>query len=53
MPPESTALDLAYKIHTDIGKRFIGAIDAKTKKRVSAEYLLKNGDIISIQSAAK
>jgi hypothetical protein len=53
MPPESTALDLAYKIHTDIGKRFIGAIDARTKKRVSAEYLLKNGDIISIQSAAK
>ncbi|MFH1229290.1 MAG: redox-regulated ATPase YchF [Candidatus Aenigmatarchaeota archaeon] len=53
MPPESTALDLAYRIHTDIGKRFIGAIDAKTKKRVSAEYLLKNGDIISIQSAAK
>jgi hypothetical protein len=53
MPPESTALDLAYKVHTDIGKRFIGAIDAKTKKRVSAEYVLKNGDIISIQSAAK
>jgi len=53
MPPGSTALDLAFKIHTDIGSRFIGAIDAKTKKRVAAEYLLKNGDIISIQSAAK
>lgn len=53
MPPNSTALDLAYKIHTDIGKRFLGAIDAKTKKRVSAEYILKNGDIMSILSAAK
>ncbi len=53
MPPGSTALDLAYKVHTDIGKNFIGAIDAKTKKRVSADYVLKNGDIISIQSAAK
>ena len=53
MPPGSTALDFAYKVHTDIGKGFIGAIDAKTKKRVSAEYVLKNGDIISIQSAAK
>jgi hypothetical protein len=53
MPPGSTALDLAFKIHTDIGNRFIGAIDARTKKRVSADYLLKNGDIISIQSAAK
>jgi hypothetical protein len=53
MPPGSTALDFAYKVHTDIGKNFIGAIDAKTKKRVSADYVLKNGDIISIQSAAK
>jgi ribosome-binding ATPase len=53
MPPGSTALDLAFKIHTDIGSRFIGAVDARTKKRVSAEYVLKNNDIISIQSAAK
>lgn len=51
MPPNSTALDLAFKVHTDIGKHFIGAIDARTKKRVSAEYVLKNNDIISIQSA--
>ncbi len=53
MPPGSTALDFAFKIHTDIGNRFIGAIDAKTKKRVSADYVLKNNDIISILSAAK
>ena len=53
MPPGSTALDFAYRVHTDIGKNFIGAIDARTKKRVSADYVLKNGDIISIQSAAK
>jgi ribosome-binding ATPase YchF (GTP1/OBG family) len=53
MPPGSTALDFAYRVHTDIGKNFIGAIDAKTKKRVAADYVLKNGDIISIQSAAK
>jgi len=50
MPKGSTALDLAFKVHTDIGKRFIGAIDARTKKRVSADYELKNGDVISIQS---
>jgi ribosome-binding ATPase YchF (GTP1/OBG family) len=50
MPKGSTALDLAYKVHTDIGKKFIGAVDARTKKRVSADYELKNGDIISIQS---
>ncbi len=51
MPPNSTALDLAFKVHTDIGEKFIGAIDARTKKRVSADYVLKNGDIIKIQSA--
>jgi len=51
MPLGSTALDLAYKVHTDIGEKFIAAIDARTKKRVSADYELKNGDIISIQSA--
>ena len=51
MPPNSTPLDLAYRIHTDIGKHFIGAIDARTKKRVSADYKLKNRDIISIQTS--
>jgi ribosome-binding ATPase YchF (GTP1/OBG family) len=51
MPSGSTALDLAFKVHTDIGEKFIAAIDARTKKRVSADYELKNGDIISIQSA--
>ncbi len=53
MPEGSTALDLAYKIHQDIGKNFIGAIDARTKKRIGADHILKNHDIISIQSAAK
>lgn len=50
IPKGSTALDLAYKVHSDIGDKFIGAIDARTKKRVSADYELKDGDILSIQS---
>jgi ribosome-binding ATPase YchF (GTP1/OBG family) len=48
MPRGSTALDLAFKVHTDIGKGFIGAIDARTKKRVGKEYELKDGDVIRI-----
>jgi hypothetical protein len=44
----STALDLAYKVHSDIGKAFIGAIDAKTKKKVGKEYVLKPNDVIKI-----
>jgi len=44
----STALDLAYKVHTDIGNKFIGAIDCKTKMKVGKEHRLKDGDAIKI-----
>jgi ribosome-binding ATPase YchF (GTP1/OBG family) len=50
MPPKSTALDFAYKLHTDLGKNFICAKDVKTKKTVGKEYLLKNRDVIEIVS---
>ena len=46
----STARDLAYRIHEDIGKKFISALDAKTQRNISADYVLKDGDIISIKS---
>lgn len=46
----STALDMAYKVHQDIGKKFISAVDCKSGKRVSADYELKDGDIISIKA---
>lgn len=48
MPPGSTALDLAFKVHTDIGEKFIGAIDARTGKKIGGDYILKNNDIIKI-----
>jgi len=48
MPPDSTALDLAFKVHTDIGQKFIGAIDAKNGKKVGSDHNLKNNDIIKI-----
>ena len=46
----STAKDLAYLIHNDLGKGFLYAIDARTKQRIGAEHKLKNGDIIKIVS---
>ncbi len=49
----STALDLAMRIHTDIGKNMLYAIDARTKKRLSKTYVLKDDDVIKIVSAAK
>ncbi len=48
MPPKTTALDFAFKLHTDIGRGFIGAIDVKTRQRVGKEHILKNRDVIEI-----
>ena len=46
----STARDLAYKIHTDLGEGFIRAINAKTKRIVGHDYVLQDGDVITIIS---
>lgn len=49
----TTARELAYMIHTEIGDNFIYAIDAKKKMRISEDYELKHNDVIKIVSAAK
>jgi ribosome-binding ATPase YchF (GTP1/OBG family) len=49
----ATPHDLAYQVHTDIGKGFLYAIDAKTNMRIKENYVLKNGDIIKIVSVRK
>ena len=48
MPPNSTALDLAYKIHKDLGDKFISAINLRTNQRLGRDYKLKNNDVIEI-----
>ncbi|MGQ9565067.1 MAG: redox-regulated ATPase YchF [Candidatus Bathyarchaeales archaeon] len=53
VPYGTTARGLAYKIHTELGESFIYAIEAHEKKRVGEDYVLKNGDVISIVSARK
>ena len=48
LPENSTALDFAYHLHTDFGKNFIKAIDARTKRALGKDYLLKNRDALEI-----
>ena len=48
IPEGSTALDFAYRVHTDLGKKFIKAMDVKTKLAVGKEHVLKNLDIVEI-----
>ncbi len=48
LPKGSTALDFAYFLHTDFGKNFIKAIDARTKKALGKNYELKNRDALEI-----
>jgi hypothetical protein len=48
----TTAKELAFLIHTDIGKNFIHAIDARRKMRISDDYELKHNDVIKIVSSA-
>jgi len=48
LPPDSTALDFAFRVHEDLGKGFIRAIDVRTKQPVGKDYKLKNRDGIEI-----
>jgi len=48
MPPNSSALDFAYYLHTDFGRNFIKAIDARTKKALGKDYKLKHRDALEI-----
>lgn len=48
----ATAVDLAFKVHTDLGDNFIRAIDARTKRVVGHDHELKDDDIIKIVANA-
>ena len=47
----STALDFAYYLHTDIGDKFIKAIDVRTKQPVGKDHPLKHRDGIEIMTS--
>ncbi|MEM3623472.1 MAG: redox-regulated ATPase YchF [Candidatus Bathyarchaeia archaeon] len=53
VPYGTTARQLAYLIHTELGESFIYAVEAREKKRVGEDYVLKDRDVLSIVSAKK
>jgi hypothetical protein len=48
LPQGSTALDFAFFLHTDFGRNFIKAIDARTKKALGKDYKLNHRDALEI-----
>jgi len=53
MKKGSTPRDLAFKVHTDLGRTFLYAINAKTHRRVGEDYELQCNDIIKIVATAR
>jgi len=52
MNKECTPFDVAERIHTDIAKHYVAAIDAKTKRKIAKDHRLKQGDVVKIISKA-
>ncbi len=52
VPRGSTARDVAYRIHSELGDTFLYAINARTKQRVGESYKVNDGDVIKIVAAA-
>lgn len=50
LPADSTPLDFAFKIHTDVGVRCVGA--KVNGKMVTIDHHLSNGDIVEIVTSA-
>lgn len=53
VPRGTTARQFAYIIHSELGDSFIYAIDARDKRRIGEDSILKDRDVISIVSAKK
>lgn len=52
VPRGATARDLAYRVHTDLGKNFIRAVNGRTKMVVGHDYVVQNGDVLKIVARA-
>ena len=51
VPPATTALQFAFLVHTDLGQRFVRAVDLRRNIAVGKDHVLQDGDVIQIVSA--
>ncbi len=49
----TTVREFAYEIHSEIGKKFISAVDVRTGKFLAEDYVLKHRDVIKIVSGVQ
>lgn len=53
VPSGTTARQFAYLIHSELGDSFLYAVDARGRKRIGEDAILKDRDVISIVSTKK
>jgi len=51
MPSGSTALDFAFRLHSDIGNGFVKAVLLKTKRAVGKDYKIQHRDGLEIMTS--
>ncbi len=53
VPKGTTMRELASRIHTELGEKFLYGVNARGGMRLGESYTLKDGDIVSVVTAAQ
>ncbi|MDE1835934.1 MAG: redox-regulated ATPase YchF [Euryarchaeota archaeon] len=48
VPQGTSARQLAYRVHTDLGEHFVRAIDGRTRRALGADHPLQGGEVLRI-----
>ncbi len=52
VPKGTTAKQLAYRVHTDLGDNFVRGIDCRTRRAIGADHELEPGTVLKIAATA-
>ncbi|HEY4822619.1 MAG TPA: TGS domain-containing protein, partial [Candidatus Bathyarchaeia archaeon] len=53
VPRGTTMKELASRVHTELGEHFLYGVNARGGMRLADSYVLEDGDVVSIVSAAQ